>query len=146
MGYIGPLVMIGFLALHLYMTKDIWREEAIIAVVATLVGIAVDNSLHLVGAVSYVGELTVGYSPAWLVAIWLGFGPTLRHSQSLFVRRWLNTLLVGFIGGPLAYYGGVKLARLSVNGLHGWLSVSVAWALAMSALYLVIRKIGDQRG
>lgn len=146
MGYIGPFVMLGFLAIHLYMTRDLWREEALIAVVATLVGIAVDNSLHLADAVSYIGDLTIGYSPAWLVAIWLGFGPTLRHSQSIFVRSWLNTLLVGFIGGPLAYYGGVKLARLSVNGMHGWLSVSVAWALAMSTLYLVIRKIGAQRG
>ena len=144
MGYTGPLVMLVFLALHLYMTRNVWRDEALIAVIATLVGIAVDNGLYGVGAVSYVGDITIGYSPAWLVAIWLGFGPTLRHSQSIFIRRWINTLLVGFIGGPLAYYGGVKLARLSVNGVSGWLWISVAWAMAMSIFFLTARKMESQ--
>jgi hypothetical protein len=139
MGWQGPLVMLAFVALHFYMTRGAWRGEALIAGVALVVGIAVDNGLHAAGAVQYVGELRVGASPVWLVAIWLGFGATLRHSQSVFVRSWRHACLVGVLGGPAAYYGGVKLARMAVDGAFGWLGISVAWTLAMAIVFLTVR-------
>ena len=93
----------------------------------------------MLGAVSYVGELRIGGSPFWLVAIWTGFGATLKHHQSLFVRRWTNALLIGALGGPMAYLGGVKLARFTVDGLYGWLCISAAWTAAMMVLYFVVK-------
>ena len=144
MGWKGPLIMLLFIALHLWMTRSTWRDEAWIAVVATIVGIFVDNSLHYAGAVVYVGELTVGGSPLWLVAIWTGFGATLKHHQSLFVRRKSNALLIGCLGGPLAYLGGVKLERFTVDGVMGWLCIALAWTVAMSLLFLTVKGV-DKR-
>ena len=139
MGWLGPLVMLAFLALHFYMTRTVWRGEMMIAFVAVIVGICVDNFLHSMGAVEYVGRLRIGSAPLWLVGIWAGFGVTLRHHQSLFVRKWPNALLVGSLGGPLAYLGGVKLARFTVPESTGWVSVSLAWTIAMGVLFLTVR-------
>jgi hypothetical protein len=141
MGWQGPLVMAGFIAMHFYMTRAEWRGETLIALVSILVGLAVDNSLYALGAVRYVGEMTVGFSPVWLVAIWAGFGATLRHYQSIFVRKWTHAMLVGTLGGPIAYYGGVKLERFTVGGVEDWLCVSLVWTLAMMTLFGTVRWI-----
>ena len=102
---------------------------------STGLGIGLDNALAAAGVVTYVGEILVGGSPLWLVASWMGFGATLRHSQAVLVRTFQNALLTGCVGGPLAYLGGQRLGCLAVSGSWGWLAVSVLWTIALATLY-----------
>ena len=124
-----------FLGLHLYVTRSHWKRETRLMVWSTLVGLALDNSLAAIGSVTYVGDLFIGYCPLWLAAIWTGFGATLKYSQSILVRTRYHALATGFLGGPLAYLGGEKLARLTINGTEGLLAVSLTWGAAMYILY-----------
>ena len=144
MGWQGPTVMLGFILLHFVFIRHGRLGDAQLVIVSTLLGLAVDNSLALTGSVDYVGVYLVGACPLWLVAIWAGFGATLRHSQALFVRTLKHALITGFIGGPLAYWGGENLQRMTVNGFRGWLMVSLVWGIALSLLFFAVQRCDER--
>jgi hypothetical protein len=135
--------MMAFLVLHLAMTWGEAVHELRLIALSLGLGVVLDNLLAAGGLVTYEGSLLVGLSPLWLVAIWAGFGATLRHSQSLFVRTRLHATLTGALGGPLAYMGGTKLGALSVHGTAGYMGVGVTWLLAMLALERAIPRNSD---
>jgi hypothetical protein len=135
MGWLGPAIMLVFLFVHMGAVRGEWRRELTLIAISTGVGVALDNTLAMTGAVTYVGGHLIGYCPLWLAAIWAGFGATLRYSQKLFVQTRYHALATGFVGGPLAYLGGEKLERLTIHGLSGWLAVSVLWGAALLILY-----------
>ena len=134
MGWLGPMVMLAFLAAHLTFTRRRIRQELVIITAATLTGIALDSALAITGAVSYVGELKVWAAPLWLVSIWAGFGATLMHSQSVLVRSRTIAVLTGLLGGPAAYWGGERLSRMTVQPEIGWMAVSATWTIALLLL------------
>jgi len=142
MGWLGPAVMGLFLTLHLRMVRQHWRAETRLILLSTVLGIGLDNALGYFGLVTYVGDLLVGQAPLWLVAIWAGFGATLRHSQQVFVLSLRSALLTGVLGGPMAYWGGQKLERLTVNGTPGWVAVGLLWGLVLVALYWATKRHG----
>ena len=141
MGWLGPAAMLGFIIAHLWITRTRLAQESIMVVAATLIGIALDSSLSLMGAVAYVGVLKIWASPLWLVAIWAGFGATLMHSQAVFVRTRLTALLTGALGGPAAYWGGERLERMSVMSELGWAYVSVGWTSALLLLFALSSRL-----
>jgi len=145
MGWWGPAVMLGFLLLHLVILRDALRIELPLILLSTLLGIALDNSLALTESVDYTGRILVGQCPLWLVAIWAGFGATLRHCQQIFVRSMRHAALTGFLGGPLAYWGGVKLERLQIDGLAGFVAISVTWGVVMMSLYAAVSHLEKTR-
>jgi hypothetical protein len=143
MGWIGPVSMLAFVLLHLLMTRDEAALELRLIALSMGIGIVLDSLLAVGGLVTYEGAPLVGLSPLWLVAIWAGFGATLRHSQALFVRTRLHATLTGALGGPLAYMGGTKLGALSVHGTGGYVGVGVLWLLALLALERAIPRASD---
>ena len=62
--------MLGFIGAHLFLTRARLAQESAMVLAATFIGIILDSSLSMVGAVSYVGDRYVWASPLWLVAIW----------------------------------------------------------------------------
>jgi hypothetical protein len=139
MGWVGPAIMVSFLLIHLWVVRRQWKAELGLIVLSTVLGVALDNALAAVGAVTYVGELCIGSAPLWLVAIWAGFGATLRHSQAVFVQSLRAALLTGIIGGPLAYMGGETLERMTVSGPTGWLWIGLLWGVVLAILYWAAR-------
>ena len=132
--------MVAFLLVHLALTRDEAAVELRLIVRSMVIGVLLDNALAIGGLVTYEGAPLVGLSPLWLVAIWAGFGATLRHSQGLFVRSPLHATLTGLVGGPLAYMGGTKLEALSVHGIAGYVAVGALWWLAMILLERSVRR------
>jgi hypothetical protein len=139
MGWWGPMVMLLFLIVHLVVMRAQWRQELGLIALSTALGIGLDNALAAGGAVTYVGDILVGRSPLWLVAIWAGFGATMRHSQAILVRSARIAIITGAVGGPLAYMGGEKLERMVVMGTSGWVAIGVLWTLAMTVLFFAAR-------
>ena len=139
MAWIGPIVMLAFIALHLVVMRHVWRLELGLVLLSALLGLALDNTLAALGSVTYVGELLVGRSPLWLVAIWAGFGATLRHSQRVFMTSGRAALISGLLAGPLAYFGGEKLERLIIHGSAGLVAIGLLWALVLTLLYRALR-------
>ena len=84
----------------------------------------------------------IGLSPAWMVALWVSFGTTLRTLGPALGAGWA-AVLAGAVAGPVAYTGGVSFGAAQF-GDDVWVSrlvVAAAWALAMPALVVLERRL-----
>ena len=142
MGWLGPAAMGVFIGIHLWVMRAQLRRETEVILAAAFIGVAVDGTLNAIDAVRYVGDLRIAGSPVWLVSIWAGFGATLRHSQAVLVQSPLVAATVGLLGGPAAYWGGERLARMQVSGGLGWIAVAATWSIALLLLHYTARRAG----
>jgi hypothetical protein len=157
MPWLGTLTALLIIALHLgalrlSRTRPVLPEIGLI-MTAALLGAILDSILATSGLLIYPsGVLLPGTAPHWIIAMWMLFATTLNVSLSWLRGRWLLALLLGLIGGPLAYYaghrlGGVEFAQPLWQPL---LALALCWALAMPLLSILAVKfvpsLGAQRG
>jgi hypothetical protein len=55
------------------------------------------------------GMLFPWIAPVWIIAMWMAFATTLNVALSWLKGRWTLAVVLGAIGGPLAFYGGHTL-------------------------------------
>lgn len=133
---VGLLVVGLVLAWHLTRVRPGPAEIALI-VSAALIGLAFDSLLQATGWVAFAGGALFGVlAPLWMVALWANFAATLNVSlRGLRARPWLAVLLGG-LGGPLAYWGGAGLGAMTlVEPLPALLALAVGWALVTPLLF-----------
>ena len=75
-------------------------------------------------------------APPWIAALWMGFATTLCHSLGWLRGRFIGSLLFGMIGGPLAYYAGMRLGALDfgLSTLPTLSAIAIEWGVAMPAV------------
>jgi hypothetical protein len=109
-------------------------------IVAVAFGTLVDGVPSLLGWWHYASPspaLPTGGAPLWILALWASFATTIDRSLRVVQSRpWLGVLL-GAIGGPLAYEAAARGWQAVVftcpPALYlGWLGVN--WAIAMALL------------
>lgn len=129
----GPLIVALLLAVQIAglpaeARRWAWRS----ALVAGVLGTAVDSLQSGLGLMTLHGSTVPWLAPLWITVLWCQFVTVLPAFAALRSRPLLAGLL-GAVGGPLAYGGGV---RLGAGSLHPepWVSlvsVGVVWALAL---------------
>ncbi len=139
---------LGVLATALWIGVWAARRErpradlAFLAIVGA-VGWVVDSALVLYGAFGFPEAARLGGpSPLWMVALWIGFGTTLRALAPLLAMP-LVAVAVGALAGPLAYNGGVAFgaARFGEDAWASRLVIAAAWAAALPLLVAVERRV-----
>jgi hypothetical protein len=111
-GTLAALLLVG---LHLWRTATPAAEWRLIGA-AALIGAVGDTLLARSGWLQYAaGALLPATAPVWIVALWMLFATTLRHSLAWLQRRPLLSAVCGALGGPLAYLGGARLGALVVE-------------------------------
>ncbi len=92
------------------------------------VGLLVDGTLHQIGFISF--TVTGFPIPLWLITIWLGLAITPHHSLAWLKNRPILSMLLGALGGPVAYWGGVRLgaADFTWSVLPSLCILSIIWA------------------
>jgi hypothetical protein len=70
------------------------------------------------------------------LAIWAAFALTVNHSLMFLQRRPLLAMLLGAIGGPLAYTGAARLGAVAwaAPSLQLTLTLAIAWGVAVPLL------------
>lgn len=132
----GPLFVAAFALLQLGLLEDRRRESRLI-LVTLLIGWVFDSVLILFGY--YIPKANVfegwGSSP-WLVAMWVNFALTLRHSMSWMRGRYGVGAVMGAIFGPMAYHAGVRLGAMSIpdGPMAMTLLLAAGWAAAIPFL------------
>lgn len=107
------------------------------------IGVVADAALVGLGAFGFPGEgWRIGLSPAWMVALWVSFGTTLRTLGPALGAGW-TAALVGAVAGAVAYSGGVSFgaARFGDDVWGSRLIVAAVWAAVMPALVELERRI-----
>ena len=98
------------------------------------VGLLVDGTLHQMGFISF--TVTGFPIPFWLMVIWLGLAITPHHSLAWLQHRLLLSMLFGAMGGPVAYWAGVRLGAATFNYalLPSLFTLSLIWAFLWPAV------------
>ncbi|MDX1763908.1 MAG: DUF2878 domain-containing protein [bacterium] len=146
--WLGPLVVTAVLALHLASSKAP-AAEALLAFSAGLVGFFVDSGLIALGAYAPVRHLTPApWSTLWLVFLWVNFATTLNVSLAWLRGRFALQLLLGALGGPVAYYAGHGLKAIEMEEplVVSLLSVALAWSIATPLLFQLARQLARLSG
>ena len=140
-GWVRPSAMALFVSLHLWFTRSDWQRELRVIGWAVGLGLAADTLLVLSGAIAFEGGLRVGVVPLWMISLWAGFGATLLHSQRRMLKGRRLAIVLGALGGPLAYLGGERLNCLTVAGSFGLIAIGIAWAIVLGSLEAYLARL-----
>jgi hypothetical protein len=138
---LGPLVVGAVVTANIVWSVE-RRALVVLAVLAAVIGYAVDSGLVLGGLMSFPPDARLGGpSTLWMVALWVNLAITLRSSLGWLRGRYALAAVLGAVGGPLAYGAGAGLGAITIAEPM-WLAlaaVAVAWLAAMPLLLRVDR-------
>lgn len=111
-------------------------RDAVLVIVAMLIGLAWDTSMARIGVVQYASPgPVVGFAPAWILALWALFATTLREPLRWLHGRWRLAAFFGGVGGALSYWGAVRLGAGHFPDFALAMAVLAAgWAVITPAL------------
>ncbi|HEY0561937.1 MAG TPA: DUF2878 domain-containing protein [Methylophilus sp.] len=138
LAFVVALILVG---MQLVWTPLPARELSLL-LIATIIGAVFDQLLLNHGVIQYQAH---GWSgaivPIWIIGLWIAFASTLNVSL-----RWLRDyrvaqVLLGVIGGPIAYYAAEKLGAVTVTLTPAsYIVLAVGWGLVTPLLVHLSRK------
>jgi hypothetical protein len=143
--WIGIVAAGAFIALQLAFSTRRLLDLRLMAV-ALVLGLVIEGGLALSGWVQYAPALVTippGGAPLWILALWMAFSLTMTRSLGWLRGRPVLGMLLGAIGGPLAYLGAsrgwdaVEFPEPTYRGITG---LAVGWGAAIPTMLTVIRR------
>lgn len=137
MPWLAFLVLPPIVIWHLSHARQKWLEARLLLCIL-LMGLVLDQSLLSLGLLSFPDSgLPRGWLPPWMLMLWLLFATTLNVSL-----RWTRVSLalrvvLGAIGGPLAYLAGEHLGAIRLPHEASLVAIGCAWALAFPLAILL---------
>ena len=133
---------------HFFMVKHPWIEGGTLLGVACA-GIALDSLLTISGMFAFPQQSIMSGLipiPIWLVALWISFAATLRHSLSYLARRPMIASILGGVGGPLSYLAGERFGAVVFGYSSGLTLILLAflWALLMPLAFVYIHYLENR--
>jgi hypothetical protein len=139
MVWLGVMASITFVISQLLLSRHP-RVDIRLLAVAVLLGVVIDGVLSASGGARYgapVPALPSGGAPLWILGIWASFALTLNQSLVFLRARPLLALLLGGVGGPLAYLGAARGWQALVFQEPIWPALAwlaFGWAVALPLL------------
>ena len=130
-------VPFALLAITCHLIKFGDSHEVFLVLSVTILGIIVDSLLMFFNI--FIFDKQPLLIPLWLMAIWMAFACTLRHSLAFFYRFPNLQFLAGAIAGPLSYYSGYLLG--AVNFGHSVELTMVFLSLLWGGLFKVLMSV-----
>jgi len=120
------------------------RIDLILASIAITLGLVIDTVLLQGGLLSF--EMNLPWpdiAPLWILILWVNFALLLNNGLRWLQGRYKIAAILGFIGGPLSYLGGIKLGagELHVTPLVAYLIIGLCWAIITPLLLMVAREL-----
>ncbi|MEP7185933.1 MAG: DUF2878 domain-containing protein [Rhodanobacter sp.] len=139
-GMVGLLI---YASVQLVLARNL-RVDLSLAATAIVLGFLLDGGLIRTGLATYAAPWpSPAFAPTWILALWAAFAMTFTQSLAwLQTRLWL-AVLMGLIGGPLAYLGAARAWHVVVFAPPIWrglLFLGVGWALATPLLAWMARR------
>jgi hypothetical protein len=142
--WLGPVVFIPILLIHVYAAGERRWMELTLIVIAGLLGTLIDSLYVMTGLLHYAASPPEAWlAPPWIGVMWMAFAMTFNESLVWLRRHYLAALILGAVGGPLAYWAGAGLGGLQ------WLRppatayavLACVWALALPLLFWINEKL-----
>lgn len=140
----GPLAVLAFAAWQVPLSPAP-RADLKLMVIAAVAGFAIDSALVLSGLLSFRTPVPWDFAaPIWIVALWVAFALTLNHSMDSLKRRPVLAVLLGLLGGPLAYWVAAHVwnaVDLNGSALLGLAMIGLVWALITPMLLALAERL-----
>ena len=144
----GALSALALAAVHLFLTCS-RKAEALLMLCTCLLGIGVDSLQQGLGVFTF--KEHPGWPfwlPLWVFAIWLQFATLFRYALYWLSGRYLLATLFGMVGGPLAYWAGVRFGAASFGEqpLLSLMSLAVVWSVLVPSLLWLSDRLSPEEG
>lgn len=128
------LIVAVIIGVHLLWLSS-WAAEGKLLLSVFLAGSALDSFLLNLGVFDFGEERQL--IPLWLALLWLLLASTLNHCLAWTAQPWWRGSILGALGAPLSYYGGAKIAGVTLP-LGTWQTLAIlalVWAVVMPVLH-----------
>jgi hypothetical protein len=132
----GGLLALTLVGIHLWLSGS-RRSETLLILSACLLGVIVDSSQQALGLFTFKSDPSWPlWLPLWVFVIWAQFATLFHYALYWLKGRTLIAALFGLIGGPLAYWGGIRMGAASFGESPTLTLVVLAlvWAIVIPAL------------
>jgi hypothetical protein len=135
-GNVGALFALPLLVLNIFLSQNRRADLQMIAFLLPI-GVLIDSILQAIGFFSFTWP---GFPlPFWLAVIWAALAFLPHHSLAWMKNRILFSLLFGALGGPLAYFAGVRLGAATFHWsvLSSLALLAVIWAILWTGVMAI---------
>ena len=132
----GALIALLLATLHLLLAAS-WKNEALLMVAACLLGIVIDSIQQALGLFTFTRDPAWPFwLPLWVFVIWAQFATLFHYALHWLSGRYLLAAMFGLIGGPLAYWSGIRIGAASFgdNPILTVVILAIVWALVTPLL------------
>lgn len=145
---LGALCALLLVGLHLLLATSP-QAEATLMLGVCLLGVSLDSLQQAFGLLTFKSDPAwTLWLPLWVFVIWAQFATLLHYALHWLAGRYLLAALFGLLGGPLAYWAGVRLGAAAF-GSSPLLSLAVlgaVWAGVMPVLVWLGERTAKGRG
>ena len=140
--WFGPVVVLILITLHLIFSEN-HKVEIFLIVVSGIGGTIIDSILSSAGAFNFPGNPIAPVCPPFMIALWLNFATVLNYSLAWLKKRLIPAAVLGFFGGPLAYYTGTQFGAITLteNATLSLGVIGVEWAIVTPALFALAEHV-----
>ncbi|MEY6433397.1 DUF2878 domain-containing protein [Thioalkalicoccus limnaeus] len=117
--------------------------EALLLLTATMIGTLWEGLLVGFGLIRYPSGLFADWlPPIWIVALWVVFASTLNVSLRWLRGRWRLAMVMGAIGGPMAFAAGERLGAATFpDPVLSLTVIGAGWALMTPLLVWLAERL-----
>lgn len=144
----GALGAAALVVLHLYLTDNRKAEIQLVSF-ACMLGVLVDSLQQATGLFAFKTDPRWPlWLPLWVFIIWAQFMTLFRFALHWLSGRYLIGAILGAFGGPLAYWGGIRLGAASFGDspLLTLVVLAVVWAGVTPLLLLCRQRMANTEG
>jgi hypothetical protein len=132
----GSLSALALCAVHIVLAKTRMSEVKLM-LSACLLGVIVDSAQQAFGLLFF--KSSPGWPlwlPPWVFVIWAQFATLFHYALYWLKGRYLLAGLFGMVGGPLAYWAGIRMGAASFgnNPVITIMVLALVWATVTPAL------------
>ena len=139
---LGIIIALGVIIYHVINQGDS-RKELKLVLAATVIGLLWETWVLNLDILRYPSHPeALFWAPTWLIMMWALFATTINLSMGWLKGRWILSVFMGAVFGPLAFIGGEKLgAVVFLDSILSIVTLSIGWGLLMPLLLWIAERI-----
>lgn len=145
---VGAIGAAALVTLHLLLTDDRKAEIQLILYLC-LLGAVVDSLQQAAGLFTFkTSPRWPLWLPLWVFVIWAQFATLFRFALHWLSGRYLLGAFLGALGGPLAYWGGIRLGAASFGDrpFITLVILAIVWAGVIPVFLWIRQKLAGTEG
>jgi hypothetical protein len=139
---LGIFIALGIVIYHVVNQGGLLKELKLV-LAATAIGLFWETWVLNLDILRYPSHPdALFWAPTWLIMMWALFATTINLSMRWLKGRWVLSVFMGAVFGPLAFIGGERLgAVVFLDSTLSIITLCVGWGLLMPLLLWIAERI-----